>query len=140
MKAHSRSIIKATRRIRHGRLSALDLPPAPSFTTRHRCFWRRRERRYATSPSFREYALARKQADASERIKLLATCDLMRHLPAEQIEQILPCIHERHLKAGGILFKAGDPGDALYIVADGKVEVLRNGLPSAEAHGGLSFL
>jgi len=89
--------------------------------------------RYVTQ--FREYALARKQADASERIKLLATCDLMRHLPAEQIEQILPCIRDRHLKAGGILFKAGDPGDALYIVADGKVEVLPSGLPGAEVHG-----
>jgi hypothetical protein len=44
--------------------------------------------RYVTQ--FCEYALARKQADASERIKLLVTCDLMRHLPAEQIEQILP--------------------------------------------------
>jgi hypothetical protein len=39
--------------------------------------------------------------DAKERIELLATCDLMRHLPAEQIEQILPCIRERQLKAVG---------------------------------------
>jgi hypothetical protein len=54
--------------------------------------------RYVTQ--FREYALARKKADVSERIKLLATCDLMRHLPAEQIEQILPCIRDRHLKIG----------------------------------------
>jgi hypothetical protein len=75
--------------------------------------------RYVTQ--FREYALARKQADASERIKLLATCDLMRHLPAEQIEEILPRIHGRQLKAGEILFRAGDPGDALYIVGRGKV-------------------
>jgi CRP-like cAMP-binding protein len=80
--------------------------------------------RYVTQ--FREYALARKKADASERIKLLATCDLMRHLPAEQIEQILPCIADLHLKAGEILFNAGDPGDALYIVARGKVDVLRS--------------
>src|ERR1700723_1342429 len=78
--------------------------------------------RYVTQ--FREYALARKQADARERIKLLAKSDLMRHLPAEQIEQILPCIQDRQLKAGDILFKAGDAGDALYIVAHGKVEVL----------------
>jgi CRP-like cAMP-binding protein len=90
--------------------------------------------RYVTQ--FREYALARKQADASERIKLLARCDLMRHLPAEQIEQILPCIHARQLKAGEILFKAGDPGDALYIVAHGKIEVLTNGSPGAETSGG----
>ena len=78
--------------------------------------------RYVTQ--FREYAHARKQADARERIKLLAKSDLMRHLPAEQIEQILPRICELQLKAGDILFRAGDAGDALYIVAHGKVEVL----------------
>ena len=102
--------------------------------------------RYVTQ--FREYALARKQADASELIKLLATCDLMRHLPAEQIEQILPSISDRHLKAGEILFYAGDPGDALYIVARGKVDVLANGsqgdaiaqLGAGHAFGEMSLL
>jgi zinc transporter ZupT len=89
--------------------------------------------RYVTQ--FREYALARKQADASEQIKLLAKCDLMRHLPAEQIEQILPCIRSHRLKAGEILFKAGDAGDALYIVAHGKVEVLTTGLRDTETSG-----
>jgi CRP-like cAMP-binding protein len=89
--------------------------------------------RYVTQ--FREYAMARKQADATERIKLLAACDLMRHLPAQHIEQILPCIHTRQLKSGEILFKAGEPGDALYIVAHGKVEVLANGSPGTEAGG-----
>lgn len=83
--------------------------------------------RYVTQ--FREYALARKQAGAKQRIELLAKCDLMRHLPAEQIEQILPCIHEHRLKAGEILFRAGDAGDALYIVAHGKIEVLTQGAP-----------
>jgi zinc transporter ZupT len=85
--------------------------------------------RYGTQ--FREYALARKQADTAERIKLLAKSDLMRHLPAEQIEQILPCIRDRQLKAGEILFRAGDAGDALYIVARGKIEVLTEAGPQA---------
>jgi CRP-like cAMP-binding protein len=89
--------------------------------------------RYVTQ--FREYALARKQSDASERIKLLAASDLMRHLPAEQIEQILPCIREQRLKADEILFRAGDAGDALYIVAHGKVEVLTNAQPGVDAFG-----
>jgi CRP-like cAMP-binding protein len=53
----------------------------------------------------------------------------MRHLPAEQIEAILYCIRDRHLKSGEVLFRAGDAGDALYIVARGKVEVL-NGTSS----------
>src|SRR5260370_28488617 len=52
--------------------------------------------RYVTQ--FREYARARKQADASERIKLLAICDLIRHLPSDQIERILPSIRCAHLK------------------------------------------
>jgi zinc transporter ZupT len=89
--------------------------------------------RYVTQ--FREYALARKQADSAERIKLLAKCDLMRHLPAERIEQILPCIQDHPLKAGEILFRAGDAGDALYIVAHGKVEVLPDVAPVANAPG-----
>jgi CRP-like cAMP-binding protein len=73
--------------------------------------------------------LARKHADTSKRIRLLATCDLMRHLPAEEIESILNSVGDRQLKAGEILFKAGDPGDALYIVASGTVEVLNGYSP-----------
>jgi CRP-like cAMP-binding protein len=78
--------------------------------------------RYVTQ--FREYALARKTADAVERIKLLSSCDLMRHLPADQIEPILHSIKDCPLKAGEILFRAGDPADALYIITRGKVDVL----------------
>src|SRR5450755_224870 len=63
--------------------------------------------RYVTQ--FREYALARRQSAASERIKLLAASDLMRHLPAEQIEQIMPCIREQKLKADEILLGPAIP-------------------------------
>jgi zinc transporter ZupT len=89
--------------------------------------------RYGTQ--FREYALTRKQKDIDARIKLLATSDLMRHLPAEQIEQLLSCIHDRQLKKGEILFRSGDPGDALYIVGRGKVEVLEDGSHDAQIPG-----
>jgi CRP-like cAMP-binding protein len=78
--------------------------------------------RYATQ--FREFTLARKQHAAKPRIELLAKCDLLRHLPPEEIEDILPCIRTCHLHAGEILFRAGDAADALFIVEAGKVEVL----------------
>jgi CRP-like cAMP-binding protein len=95
--------------------------------------------RYATQ--FREYALARKKQDANARIALLAKCDLLRHLPAEEIEEILPCIRDRQLHAGEILFRAGDPGDALYIVARGKMEVLADTSPGKHAsEGAIAFL
>jgi len=81
--------------------------------------------RYPTR--FREYALGQKQKDAKETIQLLSKCDLLRHLPPEEVERILPCVRTRHLDGGEILFHAGDAGDALYIVARGKVDVLSAG-------------
>jgi CRP-like cAMP-binding protein len=78
--------------------------------------------RYPTR--FREYALGQKQKDAKQTIELLSKCDLLRHLPPEQVERILPCVRNRHLDGGEVLFRAGDSGDALYIVARGQVDVL----------------
>jgi CRP-like cAMP-binding protein len=78
--------------------------------------------RYQTR--FREYARDRKREQAREIIALLSRCDLLRHLPADEVEQILPCLRSRHLGPGEILFRAGAPGDALFIVARGNVEVL----------------
>jgi CRP-like cAMP-binding protein len=73
---------------------------------------------------FEEYAVDRKRQDAQELIALLAKCDLLRHLPPEDIEALLPCVRKVRLAAGEILFRAGDEGNALYIVGHGQVEVL----------------
>jgi len=73
---------------------------------------------------FREYALARKYDQTKALIGLLANCDLLRHLPAEAVEQILPGVRERKVNPREIVFHAGDPADALYIVAGGSVEVV----------------
>jgi zinc transporter ZupT len=101
--------------------------------------------RYATR--FREYALERKQDETKELIGLLSKCDLLRHLPAEGIDELLPSVHTRYFGPGETVFRAGDPGDALYIVARGKVEVLAEspgsgpgaGKPIAELHAGHAF-
>lgn len=73
---------------------------------------------------FMEYALNRKRRALSEKLTLLSQCDLLRHLPAEEIEPILERTRPVGVKAGELVFRAGDPGDALYIVAHGSVEVL----------------
>ena len=78
--------------------------------------------RYQTR--FRAYARERKQQENKALIGLLSKCALLRHLPPEEIEGLLPCVRERQLREGEVLFRAGDPGDALYIVARGKVRVL----------------
>ena len=72
---------------------------------------------------FREYAVARKQEESRELIDLLSKCALLRHMQAQAIEQLLPAVRTRRLGAGEVLFRAGDPGDALFIVAKGEIEI-----------------
>jgi CRP-like cAMP-binding protein len=101
--------------------------------------------RYPTR--FREFAQERKRADAQELIRLLSRCDLMRHLPPEEIERLLPLIRERSVSGGTILFRSGDLADALYIIARGEVEILAPGdmdaiarLDAGEAFGEIALL
>ena len=87
---------------------------------------------------FREYALARKHEQTKELIGLLAKCDLLRHLPPDGIEQILPCVRRRRFEAGDVVFRAGDPADALFIVARGSVEVVADS-PGADHQAGAAI-
>lgn len=90
---------------------------------------------------FMEYALNRKRQAASEKLALLSQCSLLRHLPAEQIEPLLDRVQERNVQAGEVVFQVGDPGDALFIVARGTVEVLNDkaGQTLAELGNGQAF-
>jgi CRP-like cAMP-binding protein len=75
---------------------------------------------------FRDYALEQERHASRARVELLAKCDLMRHLPAEAIETLLPVIRECGMRSGATVFQAGDPGNALYIIERGRAEVLIN--------------
>jgi CRP-like cAMP-binding protein len=90
---------------------------------------------------FMEYALKRKRKEASEKLALLSQCALLRHLPAEQIEPLLDRVQEHKVDGGKTIFRLGDPGDALYIVAGGAVEVLndKTGQAMAELAAGQAF-
>jgi CRP-like cAMP-binding protein len=81
---------------------------------------------------FREYASRRQQKDTAEIIKLLAQGELLRHMPPEDISELLPLISRRSLKPDEIVFQAGEEGDCLYIVVHGKVEVIEGG--GADCH------
>lgn len=90
---------------------------------------------------FMEYALNRKRRAVSEKLALLSQCSLLRHLSAERIEPLLDRVQERNAPAGEVVFRAGDPGDALYIVARGIVAVLndKSGEVMAELGNGQAF-
>lgn len=75
---------------------------------------------------FLEYARDQKRRASERNLALLAKSPLLRHLPADEIEPLLEHVQQRTVAPGEIVFKAGDPGDALYIVASGAVEVLHD--------------
>ena len=77
---------------------------------------------------FKEFAMAQKLEKTKETVGLLSGCDLLRHLSTDAIENILPLVKHRIVNPGEILFKAGDPSDALYIVAKGKLEVIADSI------------
>lgn len=101
------------------------------------------ERRGAAvrSPTrFREYAMHRKRKENRTLIDMLSKCDLMRHLPAADIENILQALKTVEVPANQELFRAGDPGAALFIVAQGSVEILSDkDVPLATLSQGQTF-
>lgn len=89
---------------------------------------------------FLEFALARKRRAVGEKLALLSQCELLRHLPAEEIAPLLDHTQLREVGAGETVFKEGDPGDALYIIAAGAIEVLHNDTQKlAELGAGQAF-
>ncbi|MBM3647686.1 MAG: cyclic nucleotide-binding domain-containing protein [Alphaproteobacteria bacterium] len=73
---------------------------------------------------FLEHALRRKRREAGDRLAPLSKCQLLRHLPPEHLLPLLDRIRERPVKTGEVVFHRDDVGDALYIVAAGRVAVL----------------
>ena len=64
-------------------------------------------------------------ADAtSTRRKLLASSQLFRSLPLEALDEVLDRLEPVHLPGGGTLFRQGEEGDAMYLIAAGRVEVI----------------
>lgn len=73
---------------------------------------------------FLEYARNRKRQEASRHLAYLSKCALLRNLPSTHLEPLLEHVRERSVKPAEIVFRPGDPGDALYVVVSGALEVL----------------
>ncbi len=55
---------------------------------------------------------------------ILARISLFSGLPSEELERIVSVLNVRELQSGELLFREGDPGDDLYVVAKGELQVL----------------
>jgi len=64
--------------------------------------------------------------------RALESTPLFAGLPAAALEQLIERLNLVELGAGEVLFRQGDSGDALYIVAEGSVTVVHEGPPRQE--------
>ena len=70
--------------------------------------------------SFRKWITDTEQL---ERLELLGTVPLFAGLSRRQLGKLNVKLFEKHYRAGEAIFREGDPGNALFIVLEGKVAI-----------------
>ena len=58
-----------------------------------------------------------------EKVLFLKGVDLFKNIPGEELSHIAQITDEVEIDAQSLIFKEGDQGDAMYLIADGKVKV-----------------
>ena len=73
---------------------------------------------------------------AVETVEVLRGAELFASTDKGVLAEIVPVLVERTLLPGEVLCREGDPGDELYIIADGRARVARGGRTLAEVGPG----
>jgi len=84
-------------------------------------------------------------SELMEKVFLLKGIPLFSKMSAEQLLPVAEIVREEEYGAGEIVFDEGDPGDVLYLVTSGSVEVVRDQkrlalLGSSECFGDMAML
>jgi CRP/FNR family cyclic AMP-dependent transcriptional regulator len=74
-----------------------------------------------------------------EQIKFLSTAPLFETLPLDDIQRISEVCQQMTVMSNEILFQQNDPGDALYLVAEGKIGIMAGDKLLAELTSGECF-
>ncbi|MEW6061990.1 MAG: cyclic nucleotide-binding domain-containing protein [Bacteroidota bacterium] len=69
------------------------------------------------------YYLKKKQEESKKILEQLSKIEIVRSLPPEEMETVLTCVEPITVKAGEVIFHQGDPGNALYLINDGQIEI-----------------
>jgi hypothetical protein len=72
-------------------------------------------------------------------IALLRSMPLFAALPAPAIEGVARALERLELPAGTVVIRMGEEGDRFYAIADGELEVSRDGVPVARLARGSGF-
>jgi CRP-like cAMP-binding protein len=67
-----------------------------------------------------------------EKVLFLKGIELFSALPGEDLAQIALVTEELHREAGQVIIREGETGTSLYLLVDGRVEVVKGERPVAE--------
>ena len=86
-----------------------------------------------------------KMLNIVERVIILKSLSMFEHTPDEALAELAGLLQELIVQAGDVVIREGESGDSLYIVVDGKVEVVDdnrvlNQLGARAVFGELSML
>ncbi|MFA6438435.1 MAG: cyclic nucleotide-binding domain-containing protein [Bacteriovoracaceae bacterium] len=70
------------------------------------------------------YYLRQKQKDSDILLTQLSKVELVRSLPPEEMEGVLTCIEPIEVSEGEVLFRQGEPGNALYLINEGTIDIV----------------
>lgn len=84
------------------------------------------------------YLSGEKRKRAESLLGDLSRVDFLRKLPPDEVENVMPFARHARFKPGEILFEQGAPGDRVYLIEDGEVEVFR-AEPGEEPHRVAAF-
>ncbi len=63
--------------------------------------------------------------DTQSKLMCIQNLFLFRYLNEQELVRVLKIVYDQHYKSGAVVFKEGDPGDAMYLVFSGGVEVMK---------------
>lgn len=74
-----------------------------------------------------------------ERMLLLESVDLFAKLSTDDLSAIAAIAGEREFEPGAIIYREGEPGDMMFVIIEGAVDLIKGGNPILRLHGGESL-
>ena len=75
----------------------------------------------------RKHVARERRTEARRLLKGLGRVAFFRALPAEEVIRLLPDVQVRTFEEGAEIFREGEAGDCLYVIAEGVVGITRSG-------------
>lgn len=69
---------------------------------------------------------------ADDKASLIAGSWLLKTLSPDAVRQVLPFIRAKTYKSGQVIFRRGDPGSSMMVVADGRVKIRSTSVENRE--------